>query len=100
VAEVVFLASGWAGVRLRFFGDKKAFDNFGKLRAIALCNHGSDIDWLLGWVAAQKVGVIGVCLCWCVWMSGWVCLGVSFYVCIGRLYADLISLTCSTRAAC
>ena len=28
--------------------------------AIALCNHASDVDWLLGWLLAQKCNILGV----------------------------------------
>lgn len=31
----------------------------GKENALLICNHRSDIDWLIGWVLAQRAGCLG-----------------------------------------
>ncbi|KAG4982611.1 hypothetical protein JHK87_027360 [Glycine soja] len=47
--ELVWIIDWWAGVK-----------NFpGKEHALVISNHRSDIDWLVGWVLAQRSGCLG-----------------------------------------
>lgn len=42
------------------------FEKFsGKEHALLICNHRSDIDWLVGWVLAQVVFVVVVVFSFC-----------------------------------
>ncbi|PRQ19617.1 putative 1-acylglycerol-3-phosphate O-acyltransferase [Rosa chinensis] len=50
--ELIWLIDWWAGI--------KEFS--GKEHALLICNHRSDIDWLVGWVMAQRSGCLGSAL--------------------------------------
>ena len=55
---------------IKLYGRKEDFDKIGKENAIIVANHRSDIDWLIGWVMAERAGVLGVnadhsCYCMC-----------------------------------
>ena len=45
---------------IKLYGRKEDFDKIGKENAIIVANHRSDIDWLIGWVMAERAGVLGV----------------------------------------
>eukprot|EP00123_Amoebidium_parasiticum_P019965 comp39485_c0_seq1/m.47380 comp39485_c0_seq1/g.47380 ORF comp39485_c0_seq1/g.47380 comp39485_c0_seq1/m.47380 type:complete len:384 (-) comp39485_c0_seq1:126-1277(-) len=55
----VWLADWYAGLKLRLFGDPKAWEMVGKDRALCLVNHTSDIDWLMGWMIAERFHMLG-----------------------------------------
>ncbi|CAJ2676423.1 1-acyl-sn-glycerol-3-phosphate acyltransferase 3-like [Trifolium pratense] len=57
--ELVWLVDWWAGVKIELYADSENFEIFGKENALLICNHRSDIDWLIGWVLAQRVGCLG-----------------------------------------
>ncbi|KAI3409345.1 1-acylglycerol-3-phosphate O-acyltransferase [Psidium guajava] len=42
--------------------DSQTFGMMGKEHALLICNHRSDIDWLVGWVIAQRAGCLGSAL--------------------------------------
>eukprot|EP00755_Sulcionema_specki_P015792 Sspe_Gene.9890::Locus_3325_Transcript_3_3_Confidence_0.600_Length_3071::g.9890::m.9890/K13523/AGPAT3_4; lysophosphatidic acid acyltransferase / lysophosphatidylinositol acyltransferase len=56
----VWLVDWWSGTRVRFFAPRpEDLDHYGKENVIILCNHCGDIDWLIGWVTAERHGVLG-----------------------------------------
>ncbi|MED6206789.1 1-acyl-sn-glycerol-3-phosphate acyltransferase 2 [Stylosanthes scabra] len=57
--ELVWLIDWWAGVKVEVFTDRETFRLMGKEHALVICNHRSDIDWLVGWVLAQRSGCLG-----------------------------------------
>ncbi|KAK9289927.1 hypothetical protein L1049_008088 [Liquidambar formosana] len=57
--ELVWLVDWWAGVKVQIYTDKETFRLMGKEHALFICNHRSDIDWLVGWVMAQRSGCLG-----------------------------------------
>ncbi|KAG8367914.1 hypothetical protein BUALT_Bualt16G0122300 [Buddleja alternifolia] len=57
--ELVWLIDWWAGVKIELYSDSEAFKLMGKEHALVICNHRSDIDWLVGWVIAQRSGCLG-----------------------------------------
>ncbi|KAJ7972243.1 1-acyl-sn-glycerol-3-phosphate acyltransferase [Quillaja saponaria] len=57
--ELVWLIDWWAGVKIQVFTDHETFRLMGKEHALVMCNHKSDIDWLVGWVLAQRTGCLG-----------------------------------------
>ncbi|KAI4300755.1 hypothetical protein L6164_034093 [Bauhinia variegata] len=57
--ELVWLIDWWAGVKIQVFTDLETFHLMGKEHALIICNHRSDIDWLVGWVLAQRSGCLG-----------------------------------------
>ncbi|MCO5546762.1 hypothetical protein L7F22_000198 [Adiantum nelumboides] len=58
-SELVWLMDWWAGVRVRVYVDSESWKYFGKEHALVISNHRSDLDWLFGWVLAQRVGCLG-----------------------------------------
>ena len=59
-SELTFLAEWWSGLDIKLYGTKEDFDKLGKESAIILCNHRSDVDWLIGYTLADRVGVLAV----------------------------------------
>ncbi|KAG6411474.1 hypothetical protein SASPL_129556 [Salvia splendens] len=67
--ELVWLVDWWAGVKIELYTDSETFKLMGKAgehildlckeHALLICNHKSDIDWLVGWVLAQRAGCLG-----------------------------------------
>ncbi|KAJ6363377.1 hypothetical protein OIU78_003533 [Salix suchowensis] len=57
--ELVWVFDWWAGVQIKVFADKETLCLMGKEHALVICNHRSDIDWLVGWVLAQRSGCLG-----------------------------------------
>ncbi|KAJ6864470.1 1-acyl-sn-glycerol-3-phosphate acyltransferase 2-like [Populus alba x Populus x berolinensis] len=60
--ELVWIFDWWAGVQIKVFTDPETFRLMGKEHALVMCNHRSDIDWLVGWVLAQRSGCLGSAL--------------------------------------
>ncbi|XP_009334964.1 1-acyl-sn-glycerol-3-phosphate acyltransferase 2 [Pyrus x bretschneideri] len=60
--ELVWLIDWWAGVKIQVYTDPETFHLMGKEHALVMCNHRSDIDWLVGWVLAQRSGCLGSAL--------------------------------------
>ena len=59
----VFVAEHHANVNLRVFAESlEDAARLGKEKAIILLNHSSDVDWLIGWILAEKVNMLGVCV--------------------------------------
>ncbi|CAA3006655.1 1-acyl-sn-glycerol-3-phosphate acyltransferase 2-like [Olea europaea subsp. europaea] len=57
--ELVWLVDWWAGVKIQVYTDSETFKLMGQEHALVICNHRSDIDWLVGWVLAQRSGCLG-----------------------------------------
>ncbi|XP_010257310.1 PREDICTED: 1-acyl-sn-glycerol-3-phosphate acyltransferase PLS1-like [Nelumbo nucifera] len=85
--ELVWLIDWWAGVKVQLYTDSETFKLMGKEHALLICNHRSDIDWLVGWVLAQHSGCLGSTLAvmkksskflpvigWSMWFSEYVFL--------------------------
>ena len=60
-SELTFLAEWWSGLDIKLYGTKEDFEKLGKESAICLCNHRSDVDWLIGYTVAGRAGVLAVC---------------------------------------
>ncbi|KAL6505370.1 1-acyl-sn-glycerol-3-phosphate acyltransferase 2 [Orobanche gracilis] len=85
--ELIWLFDWWANIKVELFADQETFEMLGKERALLICNHRSDIDWLVGWVLAQRAGCLGSSLAlikkasiylpvigWSMWFSGFIFL--------------------------
>ncbi|KAL2483102.1 1-acyl-sn-glycerol-3-phosphate acyltransferase 2 [Forsythia ovata] len=57
--ELVWLIDWWAGLKIQLYTDSETFKLMGKEHALLIPNHRSDIDWLVGWVLAQRSGCLG-----------------------------------------
>ncbi|OXA50214.1 1-acyl-sn-glycerol-3-phosphate acyltransferase gamma [Folsomia candida] len=59
-SQVVFVVEWWSGSRSFIYTDPAHVkDYFGKEHALLLLNHGCEVDWLMGWVICDRVGVLG-----------------------------------------
>ncbi|XP_030522353.1 1-acyl-sn-glycerol-3-phosphate acyltransferase 2-like [Rhodamnia argentea] len=85
--ELIWLVDWWAGVKVELYMDSQTFEMMGKEHALLICNHRSDVDWLVGWVIAQRAGCLGSALAimkkeakflpvigWSMWFSDYVFL--------------------------
>lgn len=61
ISELVFIADWWAGCKIKIYISKEDLETCGKSHGLLLMNHYYEIDWLLGWVFCDKVGVLGNC---------------------------------------
>ncbi|XP_076915551.1 1-acyl-sn-glycerol-3-phosphate acyltransferase 2-like [Bidens hawaiensis] len=57
--ELVWIVDWWAGVKVNLYTDPETLRMMGKEHALVIANHKSDIDWLIGWVFAQRSGCLG-----------------------------------------
>ncbi|KAJ8490821.1 hypothetical protein OPV22_012542 [Ensete ventricosum] len=57
--QLIWLVDWWAGVKVQLYADSKTFELMGKEHALVICNHKSDIDWLVGWILSQRSGCLG-----------------------------------------
>ncbi|KAI3830165.1 hypothetical protein L1987_04299 [Smallanthus sonchifolius] len=57
--ELVWIVDWWAGVKVNLYTDPETLKMMGKEHALVIANHKSDIDWLIGWVFAQRSGCLG-----------------------------------------
>ncbi|CAN1354781.1 1-acyl-sn-glycerol-3-phosphate acyltransferase 3 [Linum perenne] len=84
--ELIWLFDWWANLKC---GELYPFlQNYaGKEHGLLICNHRSDVDWLVGWVLAQRSGCLGSALAvmkreakwlpiigWSMWFSDYVFL--------------------------
>ncbi|CAN1348934.1 1-acyl-sn-glycerol-3-phosphate acyltransferase 2 [Linum perenne] len=60
--ELVWIVDWWAGVKVTLCHFLYCCCCSGKEHALVLSNHKSDIDWLVGWVLAQRSGCLGSAL--------------------------------------
>lgn len=52
----------WAGVDLILYVDKEEYDKYyGKEHSYCVMNHTYEIDWLLGWMIADRIHLLGNC---------------------------------------
>ncbi|KAL3533836.1 hypothetical protein ACH5RR_007357 [Cinchona calisaya] len=57
--ELIWVVDWWARVKIQLYTDSETFQLMGKEHALVMSNHRSDIDWLVGWVLAQRSGCLG-----------------------------------------
>lgn len=61
ILELVFIADWWAGCKLYVYMSEEDKKTVGKTHGLLIMNHAYEIDWLLGWVFCEKIGVLGNC---------------------------------------
>ncbi|KAK9011911.1 hypothetical protein V6N11_039986 [Hibiscus sabdariffa] len=80
--QLVWLVDWCERVTIKVFVVRESFNLMGKVHALVIGNHRSDVDWLVGWVLAQRSGCIGSTLavrkksskflldiCWSMWFA-------------------------------
>lgn len=58
--EVLFLAEWWSGSDLRVFTSDESYKHWGKEHALIIMNHTFEVDWLMGWIVADRSQTLGV----------------------------------------
>lgn len=59
--QLVFLADWWSGSTLYVYISDEDLKYCGKEHVLLLMNHSYEVDWLVGWMFCDKVGVLGNC---------------------------------------
>ena len=59
--ELTFAGDWWADIDITFYGKKEDYEKIGNESAMLMPNHRSDIDWLVGYMIADRKGILGVC---------------------------------------
>uniref|UniRef100_U5EUZ3 Putative lysophosphatidic acid acyltransferase lpaat n=1 Tax=Corethrella appendiculata TaxID=1370023 RepID=U5EUZ3_9DIPT len=59
--QLVFIADWWSNTELFIYISKEDLEYCGKEHTLLLMNHSYEIDWLVGWMFCEKVGVLGNC---------------------------------------
>uniref|UniRef100_A0A6N2MZH4 1-acylglycerol-3-phosphate O-acyltransferase n=1 Tax=Salix viminalis TaxID=40686 RepID=A0A6N2MZH4_SALVM len=85
--ELIVLVDWWANLKIEVYADDETFELLGKEHALVISNHKSDLDWLIGWILAQRSGCLGSALAvmkneakvlpiigWSMWFSDYVFL--------------------------
>lgn len=63
IVEMVWFAQYWGGVELTVHIDKDDYKKYyGKEHGYLIMNHAYEIDWMVGWVLCDNVGLLGVSL--------------------------------------
>ena len=68
----------WAEYDIRVFGDHThdnitTYNAMNTEHALVVLNHRGDLDWMIGWVLIDRMGMLGVS--GCVWGCVGVCMG-------------------------
>ena len=58
--DVTSLAQWWSGSDCEIFISKEDLKHLGKENAVYIMNHKYEIDWLMGWLVCQRIGVLAV----------------------------------------
>ncbi|KAJ7980774.1 1-acyl-sn-glycerol-3-phosphate acyltransferase 3-like [Quillaja saponaria] len=85
--ELIWLFDWRAGMKVELYADSETYQLMGQENALVICNHRCDIDWLVGWVLAQRSGCLGSALAimkkeakflpiigWSMWFSDYIFL--------------------------
>lgn len=58
-SEVLFLAEWWSGSDVRVFAEEDDFKKLGTEHALIIMNHTYEVDWLIGWIVADRSQTLG-----------------------------------------
>ncbi|GAA0161497.1 acyltransferase [Lithospermum erythrorhizon] len=109
---LIWVFDWWANMKsvqlplqVELYADAETLELLGKEHALMICNHRSDIDWLVGWVLAQRFGCLGSGLAlikkeaaylpvlgWSMWFSDYIFLERSWAKDQNRLKSGLDGL--------
>ena len=59
IPEVLILMD-WSGSMCAIYTDDETWFKLGQENALILMNHSNELDWLVGWVMADQVNILGV----------------------------------------
>lgn len=58
-AQLLFLIDWWSNSEVRMRVDPKVLSEIGKENAVIIANHHFELDWLFGWMVADRAQVLG-----------------------------------------
>lgn len=58
-AQLLFLIDWWSNSEIRMHVDPKVLEGIGKDNAVIIANHHFELDWLFGWMVADRSQVLG-----------------------------------------
>jgi len=58
-AQLLFLADWWSDSEVRIYADPKLVSEVGQHSALIIMNHHFELDWMCGWMVADRFGVLG-----------------------------------------
>lgn len=61
LSELVFMGTWWTPVDVKLYVDPDQYKLAGKVSGLLLMNHSYEIDWLIGWIFCDAIGVLGNC---------------------------------------
>jgi len=56
---MLFLPEWWSNSDFRVYTDAETMEKLGKEDILLIGNHTYDIDWMLGWLLGERVGILG-----------------------------------------
>ncbi|XP_045608732.1 1-acyl-sn-glycerol-3-phosphate acyltransferase delta isoform X2 [Procambarus clarkii] len=59
MSQVLFLAEWWSGSDVRVFTSDESFQKWGNEHALIIMNHTYEVDWLMGWIIADRSHTLG-----------------------------------------
>lgn len=63
ILELIVLGDWWSNTRILIYSEEKTFHKyFGREHAFCIMNHSYEVDWLIGWMLANRVHCLGVLL--------------------------------------
>ena len=60
LAEILFLAEWWSETDITVYASDESFNSWGKEHALIIMNHTFEVDWLMGWIVADRSQTLGV----------------------------------------
>lgn len=59
-STLTFLGQYWSGTDVHIYLDKESYEKINQEHFICIMNHKYDIDWMIGWIVCQRLGILGV----------------------------------------
>jgi lysophosphatidic acid acyltransferase/lysophosphatidylinositol acyltransferase len=60
ISDLTALGQYWAGINVDLYISKEDFKKFNSEHFVCIMNHKYDIDWMIGWIICQRIGLLGV----------------------------------------
>ena len=81
LAEILFLAEWWSETDITVYASDESFNSWGKEHALIIMNHTFEVDWLMGWIVADRSQTLGVSFLICSAQFFFVFLSLPFILC-------------------
>jgi lysophosphatidic acid acyltransferase/lysophosphatidylinositol acyltransferase len=58
-SQLLFLVDWWSNSEIRMYVDPEVLEEIGSENAVILANHHYELDWLFGWMVADRAACLG-----------------------------------------